>query len=225
MWRLGDARAGGGLVHLCVALAVVLLATSAPALAASGHPKGDPESLWNAYPLNPTDEGLASARRPTVQSSLSTTAARADGATSGDSRMNVAFLALAGGAGVVALVVLGLLFAVRLRSVRSERPRTVPLWQGTTRLGTEPVWRPRPEDVESPLRLSPSGGQRRRVTRGSAARRGSSRLEPSTRDLRLDLRRSVWRVRDVLWTEDSAPLLVGSAVAVVVALVFFYLVG
>jgi len=207
---------------LGVAVTLLLLAICSPPAAALGDPKGSPESLWEAYPLTPKNKRRHSALLPPVVSAPQTPEAVAEDASPDNGGTNVTFFLFVGGAGVIVLGVLWGLAAVRTRRLASARSPSVPLWQGTAGLEAGLAWQSVPTDVDSPRRPSP------RTTRPNLSpRRSAGRQSPlqRRRERRRHLRWFAPRIRDVVWTEDSAPLLMGSAVAVLAALVIVYLVG
>ncbi|MDQ3380595.1 MAG: hypothetical protein M3546_09800 [Actinomycetota bacterium] len=200
---------------------VVWAAIAAPAVpAAPGDPKraAPPQELWNAFPLDPISERLGLAGgpsvpftppgRPEVAAEISSEAASSD----------LPLLALAGGAG--ALIVLALLVLALVRLRQPARHLSAPLWQGTAGIEASPVARLQQyADIDTALTRPPGLVQREAETRSDTRRR--SRRPQASRDLRA----VAYRMRRAIWNDDTAPFLVGSAIAILAAFLIVHLAG
>ncbi len=201
---------------------VVLAAIAAPAVtAAPGDPKqaAPPQELWNAFPLDPSSErlGLAGGSsvpftppgRPEVAAEISSEAAGSD----------LPLLALAGGAGALVVLALLVLAAVRLRHP-ADRHLSAPLWQGTAGIEANPVARLQQyADVDTAVTRPPGLVPREAENRSDTRRRSRPPQAPR------DLRAVAYRMRHAIWNDDTAPFLVGSAIAILAAFLIVHLAG
>jgi hypothetical protein len=193
------------LVHVLLALLVAVF-TAAPALAAPGDPKSGPETLWEAFPLDPDpDRSTPAAPRATPTAtpgrtkrpvlSPPTTLATPGEEVTPDSGGALDLLAVGGALALLALG--GLAFAVvRLRGAgagREETPRWLPLRPWTSQL-------PAAEGV---------------IERRSTAR---TRGHVSAAERMHNLDWSFRRVKRFLWTRDT---IIGSGTAVLAVLTGF----
>lgn len=200
---------------------VVLVAIAAPAAsAAPGDPKqpAPPQELWNAFPLNPNSQRLGSDAGPNAPFTPPGTPQVATEISSEATSSDLPLLALAGGAGaLIALALLGLA-VVRLRHA-GHRRHSAPLWQGTAGIEASPLVRLQHyADVDVAL-TRPSRPVVGEAVRGYGARRPRRPQAPR------DLRAIAHRMRRAIWNENSAPFIVGSAIAIVAAFLIIYLVG
>lgn len=222
--------------HVGLACLVLLVVSAPAALAASGDPKPAPQKLWKAFPLNPTGERLggpapakpvpatpvpaAPLLPPTTTGPLQETQAAGDTADPA-SGTNMALFALA--AGLLVLLAAGLV-SVRLRAGHA-RVRTAPLGLGTAALDAgSGAGAQRHPDISGRVRQRPRL-VRPRVTRLPRAIRRAVRGGPSPRTLARNLGRRARRMQESVWTEDTAPAIVGAAIAVVVAYLIVRFVG
>jgi hypothetical protein len=217
-----------------IGLAVVALAMAASPPAAGASEKPTPDPLWEAFPLDPASERPLDPVRerpaspllpPTQGRSEATTVTDAASEASGPSVVVLAFATL--------LVLLATVVALSVRRAyvrRHHRSSSVPLWQGV-------AW-PRSSDSvrerrESQVRTSAAlVGRERRVVephpdvpapRYRWADQGPvRRSRPSAV---VEISTMIRRLRRAVWTEDTAPAIVGAAVAVVVGVLLVYLVG
>lgn len=204
---------------------VAFLAIAAPAApAAPGDPKqaAPPQELWNAFPLNPKAQRLvpegqqAGPKAPFTPPGRPQTAAETPPETS---RRDLPVLALAGGVGAfIVLALLGLV-AVRLRHVAGHRRRSAPLWQGTAGIEAGPVARLQQyADVDPPLARSSRAVSRSVAPPERRHRRRGLQILRNPRAI-------AHRLRDAIWNETTAPVIVGSAVAVAVAFLIVHYGG
>ena len=202
---------------------VVLVAIDAPvAPAASGDPKpaAPPHELWNAFPLNPKAERLGSYAGPKAPFTPPAKPQAVAETPPESSRSDLPLLALAGGAGALIFLALLGFAAMRLHRVAGRRRRAAPLWQGTAGIEMSPVARLQQyEDVDVALRR-PS-----RLAARDIEHRSGKRRRPQHPRARRDLHATLHRIRRAIWNEDTAPVIVGCAIAIVVALLIVYLVG
>ena len=226
--------ARGGAISLVLACVLSLAVAAATADAAPGDPKKGtpPQELWEAFPLNPKGEllggnpkgqPLGGNRQRTSPSAPFSPPARPQTAAVSPPRASGSdfpLLALAGGAGALILLALLGLAAVRLRNVGRHRHHSVPLWQGTAGLdhATSTVARMQHySDVDVPLTRSSRPAPRSAPSAGRPRRR-RAQTPPNSRAI-------VDRVRDTMWNEGTAPVIVGSAIAVAVAFLIVHYGG
>lgn len=228
--------------RLGLACLVVLLVCAPTALGASGGPGAGPEKLWEEFPLNPTGERLGTSqqqehkqpefRPPVDRSSPATTQAARETSTPG-SGGNAALLALVAGAGLlVALVSVGLV-SVRVWHARHQpEPRPLPLRQWASSHASHSVV-PRPRrlaDATTGVEGETKRTSKRREDvvfvddrlRRLYRRRSQHGFRPrdrAARDVPI-LGRISERVQRALWTADTIPVYVGTAAAIVLALLF-----
>jgi len=222
---------------LCVA---VLSVASSPAEAAQGRAPRGPHALWSTFPLNPTNEQIATVRVSPFPAAPSATPAVASHPGSGTDGL-LPTLAYAGGAGLLALLVLGGLVALRDQHRRAPRRPFVSsqVVVGFGRPGYAPRFLP---DIEADVRRR--RGRTRLVIAPRRPRLGVSalpgiwalrrrlwRLQARSRDLRRRLSRMpssrgiVRRLRYLSRNEDVRGALVGVAIAVVLAYVILRAIG
>lgn len=211
------------LVVACVALVAI---GPSNALAAPGDPKqgAPPQQLWNAFPLNPKGQRLVPERqqaafpkapftppgKPQVVAETPREAPRGD----------FSLLALAFGAGLIVLLTLLGLAAVRWRNGAGQRRRSAPLWQGTTGIESSPVAR-----LQQYADIDVSLTQPSRFGTGDIESRSGARDRRPYSPSPADLGATVHRMRNAIWNARTVPVLVGSAIAIVTALLIIYLVG
>jgi hypothetical protein len=215
-------------VRIGLAAVVLALAASPTALGVAEKPK--PDALWQAFPLDPARKRPASPLLPPAQERAET---RAEATTvteqpSEATRENYVALALA-----TLIVLLTMVVFVSGRRVylrRRQRELSVPLWQ---RLAL-----PNPHDNVRQLhqsRVETNSSLVARVRRAAgpppdvlapryrwADRAPARRSRPS---VGAELGMMLHRLRRVVWTEDTAPAIIGAAVAVIVGLLLVYLIG
>ena len=207
------------LAFACVVLVAVVV-QGAPAAPGDPKPAAPPQELWNAFPLNPKGERLGSHAGskapftpPAKPQAVAETPPKA-------SRSDLPVLALAGGAGALIFLALLGFAAMRLHRVAGRRRRSAPLWQGTAGIEMSPVARLQQyEDVDVAL-TRPSRFAARDIEHRSGARR-----RPQHPRAYRDLHATLHRIRRAIWNEDTAPVIVGCAIAIVVAFLIVYLVG
>jgi len=204
---------------------VVFLAITAPAApAAPGDPKqaAPPQELWNAFPLNPKVQRLVPERQQAGPKAPFTPPGRrqtAAASPSEASRNDLPLLAVAGGGGALILLALLGLAAVHVRHVAGHRRRSAPLWQGTAGIEAGPVARLQQyADVDAPL-TRPS----RPVSRSVVPLDGRHRRR-GLQTLRNPNAITHW-LRDAIWNETTAPVIVGAALAVAVAFLIVHYGG
>ena len=133
---------------LAIACAALLAIVAPTASAARGDPqKASPQDLWDAFPLNPkgarvTSDGPRSGPKAPFTPPVITQAVAEPAAE--NSRGNLPFWAVLGGAGAFVLLALLGLAAVRVRHAAGHRRRTAPLWQGTTGIEASHIARLQP---------------------------------------------------------------------------------
>lgn len=213
-------------MRVCVriGLAVVALAmvVTSPAPAASEKPR--PDALWEAFPLDPTDGRSTAPLLPPEQGRPEATAVTE--VLQETSRPNAIVLTLGAAAVLALLAAIGVLSGRRLWGQRNQPSPSVPLWQGIT----WPLSSGGLQELQQSRAQTGSAlvGPERHATEphpdvpvtgyrwaDQARARGSRRIaSPRIR-----------RIRSDAWRDDSAPALIGAAVAGIAALVFFYLVG
>lgn len=211
------------LAFACVVL-FAIAAPVAPAAPADPKPGAPPQELWNAFPLNPKAQRLGSYAGPkapfTPPAKPQAVAETPPETPSEASRSDLPVLALAGGAGALIFLALLGFAAMRLHRVAGLRRRSAPLWQGTAGIEAGPVARLHLySDIDAPLSRPsrPVAGN----LEGRSRARGRTRRPPAPRDLRV----IAHRMRRAIWNEDTAPFLVGFAIAIVAAFLIIYLVG
>lgn len=205
---------------------VLLVAIAVPAApAAPGDPKqaAPPQELWNAFPLNPKGERLVPERPRAGPKAPFTPPAKPQAVAetpSETSSGDLPGLALVGGAGTFVLLALLGLAAVRLRHGADHRRRSAPLWQGTAGIETSPVaWLQHYADVDVSLTQPSRFGTGDVESRSGARDRQPRSASPH------DLRAIAHLVRQAIWNENTAPVIVGSAIAIVTAFLVIYMVG
>jgi hypothetical protein len=221
----------------CVRIGLVAvalgMAASPPALGASEKPR--PDALWKAFPLDPASErplDLARERPaspflpPTRERSEATTVTEAPSDASGPNVVVFAFATL-----LVLFATVAVLSGRRAYIGRRQPRSSLPLWQGlawphasdnvrelrqsqvrtsSALVGSErPAAEPHP-DVPAP----------RYRWADQAARARRSRVSVGVK-----IGRVLHRLRRAIWTEDSAPAIIGAAVAVVVGVLLVHLTG
>jgi hypothetical protein len=220
----------------CVRIGLVAvalgMAASTPALGASEKPK--PDALWKAFPLDPASERpLDPARERPASPFLPPTQGRSEATTVTDassdaSGPNVVLLAFA-----TLLVLLATVVVLSGRHIyvgRRHRRSSLPLWQGLAwPHGSDNVRELRQSQVRTSSALV---GRERRAAEPHpdvpapryrwANRARGRRSRPS---VGIDIGRMIRRLRRAVWTEDTAPAIVGGAVAVVVGVLLVYLIG
>lgn len=224
-------------------LPLLLLAIGPPtALAAEERPK--PQPLWQAFPLNPTGEHLGSAsRQPRAQGRPeATSATKAKEAPTETSRPSGAVLALVAAAALLGLAMVGLT-SVRRLSLRNHRSSaTVGEWHGipwSNPDGNAPgLRRSRPLQSTADLGAGPRGTALHPDVPASAYR--LRRLErPRRRSRAAPRARRVWlsevfaegfagfarRVRQVVWNDRTAPVIVGASMGIFAAFLLVYWIG
>jgi hypothetical protein len=215
---------GRACVRIGLAVVALTMAASPSALGASEKPT--PDALWEAFPLDPASERPASPFLPPTQGrSEATTVTDAPSEASGPSVVVLAFATL--------LVLLATVVALSGRHVyvrRHQRSSSLPLWQGVA----WPTSDRTPEAVhESRVRTSSAlvGRERRAVEPHPdvpapryrwADQAPARRSRPS---VVVEIGTMIHRLRRAIWTEDTAPAIIGAAVAVVVGVLLVYLVG
>ena len=224
---------GCACARIGLAAAVLALAVSPTALAFAEKPK--PDALWEAFPLEPTPERASTPAPPRASPLLPPSTGRAEATTvaqpseaSGPGIMVVAFAATL----LLLFATVGVFSGRRFYLGKRHRRTTVPLWQGAALPLTSDHERQR---HGSGIRTSsaPVGHGRRaggtdflaplyqwvEVDKPPADRSCS---HPS---LGSEIRTLVHRVRRAVWTENIVAVIVGGAVAVVVATLVVYLLG
>jgi len=212
-----------------------LVAIAPEAFAAPGDPKQAPrpQELWNAFPLNPKSERLApkpgqappkapKRQQAPLKAPFTPPAERQAVAETPPetSSRDFPLLALIVGAGAFVLLALVVLTGARLRHGAAQRRRSAPLWQGTTGIESSPVARLQQyADVEVSLTQPSRFGTGDIESRSGARDRRFRSLSSS------DLGGTAERVREVIWNETTAPVLVGSAIAIAAGSLIIYLVG
>ena len=218
-----SSRASLFLLAFACVLLVAIAAPAAPAAPADPKQAAPPQELWNAFPLNPKGERLVPERPQAGPKAPFTPPAKPQAVAetpSETSTGDVPVLALVGGAGAFVLLALLGFAAVRLRHGAVNPRRSVPLWQGTAGIESSPVARLQHyADVDVSL-TQPSRFGTGDVESRSGARDHRPR-SPSPRDLGAVAQ----LVRDAIWNENTAPVIVGSAIAIVTALLVIYMVG
>ena len=216
-----------------VASLAVLIAGSPPAGAVARQAKPAPQTLWSSFPLNPTGERLGpkvslptratpspSLRRPDAVAGPSAGGGAADAGWSPGS--DVIAVALVAGIGFVSLFALVGLAGTRLRHAIG-----LPSWH---------VARPVPGTGVSDLARALAGfveRASRRVALGHPRARQAGRSPGRVRGVLLvplrllpaKLGRLARQTRSAVWTGYSAFVLVGCALAVVLALLVVRMVG
>ena len=221
---------GRACVRIGLVAVVAALAVSPAALAVVEKPK--PDALWQAFPLDPATKGPASPLLPPTQERAetraeATTVTEQPSQATGDDYAVLAFAAL-----IVLLTTVVLLSGWRVHVRRRHRELSVPLWQ---RLAL-----PHPPDNARQLRESrveTSSALVARVRRAAEPQpdvlapryRWSDRSGAPARRSRpsvgMDLGMLLRRLRRVVWTDDTAPAIIGAAAAVVIGVLLVYLIG
>lgn len=222
--------------RLGLACLVIALVCAPMALGAGAEdPKAGPETLWEEFPLNPTGERLRTSQQQEPQQSVFRPPAATQAAKETPtpaSGGNAVLLALVAGAGLlVALVVVGL--SVRAwRTTHQPERRTLPLlqyaaWSDTSRtvmLSPRPQFVLSPADVDAAQRGHRAEHQPAATTadrlRRFYRRRSLHGFRPrgrSARDVWTPVRVSK-RIRRAFWNENTIPVYVCSATAIVLAL-------
>lgn len=222
---------------------LLLLALGSPAaIAASEKPK--PQPLWEAFPLNPTDKRLGSVYLPPAQGRPEVVKVTKAGETPAQaSRTNVTVLALFAGAALLALALVGFA-SMRRFSVRNHRPSPVAAWQGTSwsnpsesarelrgpppaqlraaAVSVDRLAAPLHPDVPaSAYRLRKL--DRRRFRRSRVAPRGR-RLQGS-RVFADGFAGVARRMKQTVWNDRTAPVIVGTTVGIFAAFLLVYWIG
>ena len=233
-------RRGFSMRSICVVALAVGACMAASSASAQTAP--DPGRLWDAYPLNPTGKQLPktqivtpitsaprTSRRygPAATSSLRPPSAEATAAIEArpdaSDGPDLTLFALLGACGMV-FVAVALLAVRRGRRARSVRPQTIPLWQGAVPLEAPSApFRLRDATLEPPARTP-----LRPVARTVSPRRSTAlatERRSRSRSLRRAIARVPARVRGAVWNERTLPLYIGSAMAIIVAVVIIHLVG
>ncbi|CAN5325047.1 hypothetical protein BH20ACT13_BH20ACT13_23350 [soil metagenome] len=223
-------------MRIGLAAAVVAMVVSPTALAVAEKPKPKPDALWEAFPLEPTPERPASTPVPPVREppaspflppspgSEATTIADAPSEASGPGSIVLAFAVL------LLLVATVSVLSGRRLYVSKRRRRTTVLWQGAAlptssdydrqlqgsgvRTSSAPVGRELRAGEPHPDVLAP------RYRWADKAPVGRSR--PS---IGSEISTLTHRFRKTVWTEDTAPAIIGSALAVVMGWLLVYLIG
>ncbi|MDQ3555029.1 MAG: hypothetical protein M3395_11600 [Chloroflexota bacterium] len=210
----------GTLVAFACAVSVAVVVPAAFAAPGDPEPAARPQELWNAFPLNPEAERLVTERAAPQAPFTPPGKPRAVPETPSEaSSGHFPVAAIAGGAGVLILLALTTLAAVRLREIAGHRRRSAPLWQGTAGIEASPVARMQHyADVEVTL------GQPSRLVARKVGPVGVRRPAGRPR-VRRDLRATAHRIRRGIWNENTAPVIVGSATAMVAAFLIVYLAG
>ena len=213
-------------LFLLVFACVFLVAIAVPAApAAPGDPKeaAPPQELWNAFPLNPKGERLAPERPQAGPKAPFTPPAKPQAVAetrSETSSGDVPVLALVGGAGAFVLLALLGFAVVRLRHGADHPRRSAPLWQGTAGIESSPVAR-----LQHYADVDVSLTQPSRFGTGELESRSGARVRRPLSPSPHDLGAIAHRVRDAIWNENTAPVIVGSAIAIVTAFLVIYMVG
>jgi len=234
----------GRILRVGLALVVVLAVSSPVALAASGQPK--PQPLWEAFPLNPTSGRLDSAKQPVQKkepvqgrpeaTKVEDTPARA-------SRSSAIALAFFAGAALLALGMVGFLSMRRLH-VRNDDPRpSVAAWQGISwpnpADGTRQLREPRAEKTIAAVGVEhrpaglhpdvPASAYRLQKLERRPLRRsrvtGRVRRAPLSQVFAEGFTGVARRMREAVWTDRTAPVIVGTAVGILAASLLIYWVG
>ena len=230
-------------VSLCLRaglVALLLLAAGSPA-ALAGAEKPQPQPLWEAFPLNPTGKRLGSVSEPSARALPEATTAVETSPQA--SRPSIAVLALLAGAALLALALVGFA-SVRRLSVRSHHASpTVTGWQeiswsNPSDSGRE-LQRSRPVQSSADLGVDrhaaaphpdvPASTYRlrrldRRPLRRYRVAPGGRRVQPSRLFAGgfVDLIR---RMREAVWNDRTAPVVVGTAVGIFAAFLLVYWIG
>lgn len=222
---------GRACVRIGLVAVALALAASPTALAVAEKPK--PDALWQAFPLDPASKRPAAPLLPPVQGrdegrAEATTVTDAPLQPSEASRENLVVLAFATLLVLLATVVV--LSGRRLYVRRHHRSSSLPLWQGL-------AW---PHGSNNLRRLHESGvrtssvlvGRERRAAEPHpdvvapryrwADKTPARRSQPSAG---AKISMMIHRLRRVVWTEDTAPAIIGAVVAVVVGVLLVYLIG
>lgn len=239
--RFVCACAGMGL-----ALVALLVVSSPTALAALEDPKQKPQALWEAFPLNPTDERLNSAKQPVLKPPVQgrPEATKAEEVPARTSRSSVIVFALFAGATLLALGLVGFLSMRRLH-LRIYDPRpSVAAWEGIswpnpdhrTRQEREPraeqgmaaavgAKHPaaglHPDVPAATYRLQRLERPRRRRSRVT----GGGRRAPFSQVLVDRLAGIARRMKAFLWTEQTAPVIVGATLACIAGFLIIHWAG
>lgn len=255
MLRRYETLVGGGALRCtrckfarCLPLGIAFLALvlgGPTAAAPSPEPKPTPQTLWEAFPVNPTGDRLApheqaradrsaqpTGESPGTETGPSDVAEAAAETPSGSG--NVVFLVLLAGMGVLALLAVVTFASVRLRagfSTRARHPWHIAWARRSTSASTD--------RAPGLARLDPQGvtGDIARAERISVpkpfffttalARRPHLRrrtLHAVLSQARV-FQRIGRRTREVVWTEDMAAKLVGCALAIFAAFLSVHYVG
>jgi hypothetical protein len=219
---------GRACVHIGLAAVVLALVVSPTALGVAEKPK--PDALWQAFPLEPAGKRPASPLLPPAQERVEGRAEATTAVTvapSEDSRPDLLVLALATLLLLVATVVA---LSGRRLYVRRRHRTSVPLWQGVT-------WPHAPDNVrqlrEAGVRTSSGlvgreGQPTKRLPDVVAPRYRWADKSPARRarpSAGVDVGMMIHRLRRAIWTEDSAPAIVGGVVAFVLGVLLVYLIG
>jgi len=207
-----------------IVASVVALSAVAPSAAAQVDLAADPpKELWSEFPLNPKGERLVPERQEKEAQAPFTPPAKAEAVpetpseSSGRGFTTLVALGLAGALLLLALLAVG---TVRLREAAVRRRRSAPLWQGTAGIEASPVAR-----LQHYADVDVSLPQPSRFSRVEVAPRGrlpERRLRlPSLRDPGAVVR----RLRRTVWSDSTAPFIVGSAIAIVAAFLIIYVIG
>jgi uncharacterized iron-regulated membrane protein len=218
---------GRACVRIGLVAVVAALAASPAALAVAEKPK--PSALWKAFPLDPATKRPASPLLPPAQEGAETraeaTVTEQPSHATGEDYVALAFVAL-----ILLLTTVVLVSGWRVHVRRRQRELSVPLWQ---RLAL-----PNPPDNARQLhqaRVETSSSLVARVRRATesppdvlAPRYRWSDRAPARRSPRsvgAELGMLLHRLRRVVWTEDTAPAIIGAVAAVVIGVLLVYMIG
>lgn len=215
---------GRACVRIGLATVALALAASPTALAVAEKPK--PDALWQAFPLDPASKRPASPLLPPTQGRPeATTVTDPPLQPSEASRENLVVLAFATFLVLLATVVV--LSGRRLHVRRHQRSSSLPLWQGVA----WPQYPDKLRELESRTRSALVGSERRAAEphpdvaapRYRWADKTTARRSRSSAGAEISM--MIHRLRRVVWTEDTAPAIIGAVVAVVVGVLLVYLIG
>ena len=222
-------------VRIGLAAAVVAMVVSPTALAVAEKPK--PDALWEAFPLDPTPERPASTPVPPVREppaspflppspgSEATAITDAPSEASGPGSIVVAFAVL-----LLLVATVSVLSGRRLYLSKRHRRTTVPLWQGAALPAASDYERqlqgPRVRTSSAPVGRELRAGEPHPDVLAPhyrwADRAPVRRSRPS---IGSEISTLTHRFRKSVWTEDTAPAIIGSALAVVIGWLLVHLIG
>ena len=219
-------------VRIGLAAAVLALTISPTALAFAEKPK--PDALWEAFPLEPTPERASTpAPAPAPPLLLPPLTGRAEATTvaeppepSGPGIMVVAFAATL----LLLFATVGVLSGRRFYLGKRHRRTTVPLWQGAA-LPLTSGHEPQRQGLAIRTSVASVGHEPRAGEPdflGPLYRWVEVEKPPVGRSrpsIGSEIRTLAYRFRKAVWNEDTAPAMIGAAVAVVAGVLMVYLIG